>query len=216
MSAARTAATASSVIPGLADRHSIQIRAGEGALRPCGVYGSLLELYQCPTQLIGEEAVKISRRRILRAGVVSVLFPASARSAPQWPERSIRIVVGFAPGGQTDIFARTYGEFIGKQTGVSVVIENKTGALGALAASEVSRAPADGHTLLFNTSGAMTVNRVLIKIWLTTPTSILLAQNRIGFGHECRWSHASQIRHLRSPVRVHAYVGIRRASRNGF
>jgi len=107
--------------------------------------------------------MKISRRRMLQAGAASVLFPASVRAAPQWPERNIKIIVGFAPGGQTDIFARTYGEFIGKQTGVSVVIENKPGALGSLAASEVKRAAPDGHTLLFNTSGAMTVNRVLIK-----------------------------------------------------
>lgn len=107
--------------------------------------------------------MQINRRRILQAGAASVLFPASAEAAPQWPERNIKIIVGFAPGGQTDIFARTYGEFIGKQTGVSVVIENKPGALGSLAATEVKRAPADGHTLLFNTSGAMTVNRVLIK-----------------------------------------------------
>lgn len=107
--------------------------------------------------------MQFSRRQILQAGAASVLIPASAYAAPQWPERNIKILVGFAAGGQTDIFARTYGEFIGKQTGVSVVIENKPGALGSLAATEVKRAPADGHTLLFNTSGAMTVNRVLIK-----------------------------------------------------
>lgn len=107
--------------------------------------------------------MQISRRRILQAGAASILFPASAKAAPQWPERNIKIIVGFAPGGQTDIFARTYGEFIGKQTGVSAVIENKPGALGSLAATEVSRAPADGYTLLFNTSGAMSVNKVLIK-----------------------------------------------------
>ncbi|EKS34232.1 MAG: tripartite-type tricarboxylate transporter receptor subunit TctC [Afipia broomeae] len=107
--------------------------------------------------------MQFNRRQILRAGAASVLLPAAAYAAPQWPERAIRIVVGFAPGGQTDIFARTYGEFIGKQTGASVVVENKTGALGALAATEVKRSAADGYTLLFNTSGAMTVNRVLIK-----------------------------------------------------
>ena len=104
-----------------------------------------------------------NRRQFLRAGAASALLPASAYAAPQWPERNIRIVCGFAPGGQTDIFARTYGELLGKQTGVSVIVENKTGALGSLAATEVKRAPADGYTLLFNTSGAMTVNRVLIK-----------------------------------------------------
>lgn len=100
---------------------------------------------------------------MLQAGAASLLLSKPARAQSSWPDKTIKIVVGFAPGGQTDIFARTYGEFIASQTGVSVVVENKTGALGSLAAAEVKRAAADGYTLLFNTSGAMTVNRVLIK-----------------------------------------------------
>lgn len=107
--------------------------------------------------------MQFNRRQILHAAAASALLPGSSYANAQWPERSIRIIVGFAPGGQTDIFARTYGEFLAKQTGVSVIVENKTGALGSLAATEAKRAPADGYTLLFNTSGAMTVNRVLIK-----------------------------------------------------
>jgi tripartite-type tricarboxylate transporter receptor subunit TctC len=107
--------------------------------------------------------LQFNRRQFLGAAAASALLPTSAYATPQWPERGIRIVVGFAPGGQTDIFARTYGEFLAKQTGVSVIVENKPGALGSLAATEVKRSAADGYTLLFNTSGAMTVNRVLIK-----------------------------------------------------
>jgi tripartite-type tricarboxylate transporter receptor subunit TctC len=106
----------------------------------------------------------ITRRTLLGATASTICVPSIARSAVgTWPRRPIKIVVGFAPGGQTDVYARMYGEFIGSQAGVPVIIENKTGALGSIAASEVKRAAPDGYTLLFNTSGAMSVNRVLIK-----------------------------------------------------
>jgi tripartite-type tricarboxylate transporter receptor subunit TctC len=106
---------------------------------------------------------RISRRHVLQAGTAALLMPQAARAQSRWPEKAIRVVVGFAVGGQTDTFARLYSDYISKQTGATVVVENKTGALGSIAATEVKRAPADGHTLLFNTSGAMSVNRVLIK-----------------------------------------------------
>lgn len=106
----------------------------------------------------------VSRRVILGAAVSALACPAVVRaSVGSWPQRPIRIVVGFAPGGQTDVYARMYGEYIGSQTGVPVIVENKTGALGSIAGAEVKRAAPDGLTLLFNTSGAMTVNRVLVK-----------------------------------------------------
>ncbi|MGM4926766.1 Bug family tripartite tricarboxylate transporter substrate binding protein [Tardiphaga sp. 804_B3_N1_9] len=108
--------------------------------------------------------MKITRRSFLAATASTVAFPSIARSAADtWPQRPIRIVVGFAPGGQTDVYARMYAEFIGSQTGVPVIVENKTGALGSIAGAEVKRAAPDGYTILFNTSGAMTVNRVLVK-----------------------------------------------------
>jgi tripartite-type tricarboxylate transporter receptor subunit TctC len=106
----------------------------------------------------------LSRRSLLGAAASAVAFPSIARSASEaWPQRPIKIIVGFAAGGQTDVYARLYGEFIGSQTGVPVVVENKTGALGSIAGAEVKRTAPDGYTILFNTSGAMTVNRVLVK-----------------------------------------------------
>lgn len=105
-----------------------------------------------------------SRRKFVAGLGASLAFsPSAVFAQTRWPDRPIKIVVGFAVGGQTDLFARLYGDHISRQTGANVVVENKTGALGSIAAAEVKRAAADGHTLLFNTSGAMSVNRVLIK-----------------------------------------------------
>jgi tripartite-type tricarboxylate transporter receptor subunit TctC len=82
---------------------------------------------------------------------------SSAQTAP-WPNRPIKIVVGFAAGTPPDIFARLYGEYASKKLGVPVVIDNKPGAAGNLATDAVAKAPADGYTLLYNLSTAFTIN----------------------------------------------------------
>ena len=87
-----------------------------------------------------------SRRKILRYGAAAAA--TSVLSAPAiaeaWPSKPIRIVCGYPAGGLTDIFARAYGEGISQKTGQPVVVENKTGASGAIAAEQVKQAPADG------------------------------------------------------------------------
>jgi len=82
---------------------------------------------------------------------------ASAQPTP-WPNKPIRIVVGFAPGTPPDIFARLYGDYVAKQLGVAVVIDNKPGTAGNLASDTVARAPADGYTYLYNLSTGFTIN----------------------------------------------------------
>ena len=105
-----------------------------------------------------------SRRSLLSCVISCFAASKVVNAAPgSWPNRPIKIIVGFPVGGQADVYARMYGEFIGLETGVPVVIENKSGALGSIAATEVKLAQPDGYTLLFNTSGALSVNRVLIK-----------------------------------------------------
>jgi tripartite-type tricarboxylate transporter receptor subunit TctC len=75
-----------------------------------------------------------------------------------WPSKPIRIVVGFAPGTPPDIFARLYGEYMARQLGVPVVIDNKPGTAGNLASDAVAKAPPDGYTYLYNLSTAFTIN----------------------------------------------------------
>lgn len=104
-----------------------------------------------------------TRIRLLATAASLVLgmgcFSTIAHAAgPAWPQKSIRIVVGFAPGTPPDTFARLYGEYVAKKLGQTVVIENKPGAAGNLAADTVVKSPADGYTLLYNLSTGVTIN----------------------------------------------------------
>ena len=79
-------------------------------------------------------------------------MPALRAAAAQWPERPIRLLVGFAAGGGTDQLARTLGEVLSRDLGQPVVIENRPGAGTTVAATALARAPADGHTLMLMSS----------------------------------------------------------------
>lgn len=98
-----------------------------------------------------------SRRHVL-ALLPALALPASMAIASEaWPGKSIRMIVGFAPGGPTDSAARFVADGIAKELGTSVIIENKPGANGQNAIAELKRAKADGNTLLFITSGSLSV-----------------------------------------------------------
>jgi tripartite-type tricarboxylate transporter receptor subunit TctC len=111
-------------------------------------------------------STKISRRHVSAAGTAAVAMPflprrASAQAA--WPSRQIRMICSYPAGGQTDLLARAFGEFISKQVGQTVVIENKAGASGSIGAAEVARAEPDGHTILCSISTTYIMNRVMMK-----------------------------------------------------
>jgi tripartite-type tricarboxylate transporter receptor subunit TctC len=99
------------------------------------------------------------RRRALLAAAPALAAPRLARAA--WPERAVRILVAFAAGSSTDVVARALAQKLGEQMGQPVVVENRAGAGGNLAAQAV-RASADGHTLLAH-STAMVVNPTLYR-----------------------------------------------------
>ncbi|MEC5214384.1 tripartite-type tricarboxylate transporter receptor subunit TctC [Polaromonas sp. CG_9.5] len=97
-----------------------------------------------------------TRRSLVLA--LGALTLASAPAMAAWPERPIEIVVGFAPGGGTDITARTLAIFLGKQLGASVVVTNKVGASGAISLAYVAKAAPDGYVLgMTNMPGLVTL-----------------------------------------------------------
>lgn len=98
------------------------------------------------------------RRSFLGAVAAAALTPHLARAQSQ----QLRIVVPFSAGSGTDISARVIAETITKNSGRSVIVDNKGGAGGVLGASEVARASPDGNTVLY-TTGGFTTNAVLIK-----------------------------------------------------
>ena len=105
------------------------------------------------------------RARLLAALAGVALFAAAlpGAHAQSWPSRGLRIVVPFAPGGSTDIFARLVGDRLATALGQPVVIDNRPGAGGNIGADAVAKAPPDGYTLLMATTGVMAINNAMYK-----------------------------------------------------
>jgi len=101
------------------------------------------------------------RRLVAGAAAALALPPLQAQSA--WPTRTIRFVVPFAPGGTSEIVARTVAAELTKQLGQSVFVENKPGGAGVTAMQEVARAAPDGHTLILTHVGTLAVNPYMLK-----------------------------------------------------
>jgi tripartite-type tricarboxylate transporter receptor subunit TctC len=106
------------------------------------------------------------RRLVSIAASAACLVSSSiALAQTVFPTKPIRLIVGFPPGGPTDIFARHFGNGLSKLVGQPVVVENKAGASGAIGSVEVKRSTPDGHTLLFGTAS----NLALYNLMATKP-----------------------------------------------
>lgn len=90
-------------------------------------------------------------------------FSASGLAQLNYPERPIKLLVPFPPGGSTDIFARMIGNHLGKLWGQPVIIENKPGASGQIAMEQLLKSPADGYTIYLGNIGSLAVNVALFK-----------------------------------------------------
>jgi tripartite-type tricarboxylate transporter receptor subunit TctC len=106
----------------------------------------------------------LSRRTVLQAagaGAASLALPAIGQSA--WPSKAIRFVVPFAPGGTSEIVARSVAAELTKQLGQSVFVENKPGGAGVTAMQDVAKAVPDGHTIILGHVGTLAVNPYMLK-----------------------------------------------------
>ncbi len=93
------------------------------------------------------------------AGAVG--WPRPSRAQAGWPSRPLRLVVPFVAGGSSDIVARSVQPRMQQALGQNVVVDNKPGANGAIAATEVARAPADGYTFMVGSIGVFAINAAL-------------------------------------------------------
>ncbi|HMN78631.1 MAG TPA: tripartite tricarboxylate transporter substrate binding protein [Burkholderiaceae bacterium] len=100
------------------------------------------------------------------AALMTTLMPilsASPAHAQGWPDRPIRWIIPYAPGGTSDTLTRLVGQKLGERLGQPIVIENKVGAGGNIGTDFVAKAPADGYTMILGNIGPMAVNRTLNK-----------------------------------------------------
>jgi tripartite-type tricarboxylate transporter receptor subunit TctC len=110
----------------------------------------------------GQRSTTLSRRRLLGLSGAVLALPAWSRlaQAASYPARPVRLVVGYAPGGATDITARVIAERLSERFGQQFFVENRPGAATNIATEQVVRSPPDGYTLLV-ASGANAINATL-------------------------------------------------------
>src|SRR5262249_50634206 len=106
--------------------------------------------------LRGNANARLSMAALWLALAAALGSTTPARSE-QWPQRPVRVLVPFAPGGNTDGLARLIGQWLGENFRQPFVIENHSGASGARAAQAVTHAPADGYTLLMATMSLLAI-----------------------------------------------------------
>jgi tripartite-type tricarboxylate transporter receptor subunit TctC len=102
-----------------------------------------------------------TRRRFL-AGAAATLALPSLRAQSTWPSKPVRFLVPFAPGGTSEIVARSVAAELSKQLGQTVFVENKPGGAGVVAMAEAAKSPPDGHTIILGHVGTLAVNPYML------------------------------------------------------
>ncbi|MGH8785036.1 MAG: Bug family tripartite tricarboxylate transporter substrate binding protein [Cupriavidus necator] len=121
------------------------------------------------------------RRLLVAAGVAVASLPLPSIAADSWPSRPIRIIVPYPAGGGPDISVRKLAEVLGKQLGVSVIIDNKPGASTLLGSQVAAASRPDGYTLAYITSGLVTVQAMTHKIDMTKALQPVAKVNASAF-----------------------------------
>jgi len=118
-------------------------------------------------------------RRALLAGAALLPLPALAQTA--WPQRGIRLIVPFSPGGSVDILGRILAPALAEKLGQPVVVENRAGANGAIGGQIVAQSAADGHVFVFSAS-LQTLAKLVMRNPGYDPLTELLPIGRVGEG----------------------------------
>lgn len=105
---------------------------------------------------------RVNRRGLLAAAALPLACPAIAQDG--FPNRPLRLLVGFTPGGAVDIAARSFAPRMGEVLGQPVVVENRPGAGSNIASEAAVRSPADGHTILLATIGALVISPMVMRL----------------------------------------------------
>ncbi|MGE0697958.1 MAG: Bug family tripartite tricarboxylate transporter substrate binding protein, partial [Hyphomicrobiaceae bacterium] len=116
--------------------------------------------------------------RLAGATAAAVGLPHLSRAAA-WPERPVKLVLPYAPGGATDIIGRPWAELLTKAFGQQFVIENRGGASGMIGTEAVAKAAPDGYTFLLTPSAPLTVQPVLRKV-VYDPVKSFMPVGRVG------------------------------------
>ena len=95
------------------------------------------------------------------AGALAILAMTMAAAFAQYPDRPITITVGFAPGGTSDVAARILAERLTKSLGVAVIVDNRPGAGGSIAAAATANAAPDGYRIMLSDPGAFAINPIV-------------------------------------------------------
>ncbi|MCY1520417.1 hypothetical protein D9M68_551930 [compost metagenome] len=107
--------------------------------------------------------MKIRNWLTLAAAVLAVSVTGTSAAQGSYPDRPIRLIVPFPPGGTSDVVGRIFAEALARQIGQAVVVENRGGAGGTVGTRAVASAPADGYTLLLGTSSTNGTNSAVYK-----------------------------------------------------
>jgi tripartite-type tricarboxylate transporter receptor subunit TctC len=120
------------------------------------------------------------KRLAAAAALLALLFPLQSAAQP-YPSHPIKILVGFAPGGGTDVVARLIGQKMQESMGQPVVIENRAGATGMIAAELMTKSPADGYTLLMGHVNSNAIAPNLFKNMAYDPIADFQPVTYVGY-----------------------------------
>ena len=100
----------------------------------------------------------LRRRAALVSGLIAAAVAPTASAQASWPDRPIRLIVPFAPGGNADLTGRLFAEVLAKRLGQPVVVENRGGAGGAIGSEQLAKAAPDGYTIGLGSTGTYLVS----------------------------------------------------------